>query len=247
MSKIIVKDTEINIIKVGNEDYICITDMIKAKDGDFFITDWLRNRNTLEYIGESFIGDAHNFVIENGATVVKIEYPSNNYFANGVVVIKCASCSAQNSDTEISPLFEAVGYSSSEVVNGYISHTIKVKTETIKQYKNYTGMTVQYGVMASVAASNPLTIENGKVVANGKAVSAEMSNTNYTTLLIKVHGITSNEAMNCNAYVAIDGVITYLCGDEALESPAEKSLNISNDTVEQTNVKAILQETKQYA
>lgn len=25
--------------------------MIRAKDGDFFITDWLRNRNTLEYIG----------------------------------------------------------------------------------------------------------------------------------------------------------------------------------------------------
>ena len=31
--------------------YICLTDMIKAKDGDFFISDWLRNRNTLEYIG----------------------------------------------------------------------------------------------------------------------------------------------------------------------------------------------------
>jgi hypothetical protein len=25
--------------------------MIKAKDGEFFVTDWLRNRNTLEYIG----------------------------------------------------------------------------------------------------------------------------------------------------------------------------------------------------
>ena len=25
--------------------------MIKAKDGDFCISDWLRNRNTLEYIG----------------------------------------------------------------------------------------------------------------------------------------------------------------------------------------------------
>jgi hypothetical protein len=25
--------------------------MIKAKDGDFFVADWLRNRNTLEYIG----------------------------------------------------------------------------------------------------------------------------------------------------------------------------------------------------
>ena len=31
--------------------YICTTDMIKAKDGDFFVTDWLRNRNTLEYLG----------------------------------------------------------------------------------------------------------------------------------------------------------------------------------------------------
>lgn len=25
--------------------------MLKAKDGDFFISDWLRNRNTLEYLG----------------------------------------------------------------------------------------------------------------------------------------------------------------------------------------------------
>jgi hypothetical protein len=24
--------------------------MIKAKDGEFFVADWLRNRNTLEYI-----------------------------------------------------------------------------------------------------------------------------------------------------------------------------------------------------
>ena len=34
-----------------NEDYMCITDMLKFKDGDFFVSDWLRNRNTLEYIG----------------------------------------------------------------------------------------------------------------------------------------------------------------------------------------------------
>lgn len=51
MSKIVVKDTDINIQRINNEDYICITDMLKAKDGEFFITDWLRNRNTLEYIG----------------------------------------------------------------------------------------------------------------------------------------------------------------------------------------------------
>ena len=51
MAKITVKDTEITVINVKDEDYFCLTDMIKAKDGDFFITDWLRNRNTLEYIG----------------------------------------------------------------------------------------------------------------------------------------------------------------------------------------------------
>ena len=51
MAKITVHTTEVNIIKVGGEDYICLTDMLRAKDGDFFITDWLRNRNTLEYIG----------------------------------------------------------------------------------------------------------------------------------------------------------------------------------------------------
>ena len=51
MAKLKVNDTEVNIVKVEGEDYICITDMLKAKDGDFFITDWLRNRNTLEFIG----------------------------------------------------------------------------------------------------------------------------------------------------------------------------------------------------
>ena len=51
MAKIKILDTEISIVKLEQEDYICITDMIKAKDGDFFVTDWLRNRNTLEYLG----------------------------------------------------------------------------------------------------------------------------------------------------------------------------------------------------
>lgn len=51
MAKIKVQDTEVTVVKVNNEDYFCLTDMIKAKDGDFFVTDWLRNRNTLEYLG----------------------------------------------------------------------------------------------------------------------------------------------------------------------------------------------------
>ena len=51
MAKITVNDTEISVLQVNNEDYLCLTDMLKAKDGDFFITEWLRHRNTLEFIG----------------------------------------------------------------------------------------------------------------------------------------------------------------------------------------------------
>ena len=51
MAKITVLETQINVIQIDKEDYICLTDMLKAKDGEFFVTDWLRNRNTLEYIG----------------------------------------------------------------------------------------------------------------------------------------------------------------------------------------------------
>jgi len=48
--KIKVEDKVISIIKKEEQDYICLTDMLKAKDGSFFITDWLRNRNTLEFL-----------------------------------------------------------------------------------------------------------------------------------------------------------------------------------------------------
>ncbi len=46
-----VLDTEITVVKVQEQDYISLTDMLKAKDGDFFISDWLRNRNTVEFLG----------------------------------------------------------------------------------------------------------------------------------------------------------------------------------------------------
>jgi len=41
----------ISILSHQDEDFISLTDMMKAKDGDFFISDWLRNRNTVEFLG----------------------------------------------------------------------------------------------------------------------------------------------------------------------------------------------------
>ena len=46
-----VRNISVSLIEYQNEDYISLTDMIKAKEGDFFISDWLRNRNTVEYLG----------------------------------------------------------------------------------------------------------------------------------------------------------------------------------------------------
>jgi len=49
--KITVKGAKINIYSQSEDDFISLTDMLKAKDGDFFISDRLRNRNTVEFLG----------------------------------------------------------------------------------------------------------------------------------------------------------------------------------------------------
>lgn len=49
--KLIVSGAEITVTTIDDKDYISLTDMLKAKDGDFFISDWLRNRNTVEFLG----------------------------------------------------------------------------------------------------------------------------------------------------------------------------------------------------
>ncbi len=51
MPELNVLNQKISYFKINDEDYISITDMIKSKDGNFFVTDWLRNRNTIEFLG----------------------------------------------------------------------------------------------------------------------------------------------------------------------------------------------------
>jgi len=51
MKELKVDNQIINYTRIDNEDYISITDMMKSREGDFFISDWLRNRNTIEFLG----------------------------------------------------------------------------------------------------------------------------------------------------------------------------------------------------
>jgi hypothetical protein len=46
-----VQGTKITVFSQDDMDFISLTDMLTAKDGDFFISDWLRNRNTVEFLG----------------------------------------------------------------------------------------------------------------------------------------------------------------------------------------------------
>jgi len=50
-SVIEVHGTAVSILSSKDGDYISLTDMLEAKDGEFFISDWLRNRNTIEFLG----------------------------------------------------------------------------------------------------------------------------------------------------------------------------------------------------
>ena len=68
----------ISYIKVNGEDYISITDMLKSKDGSFFVTDWLRNRNTIEFLG--ICEELHNSDFNYGEfAIIKSQAGLNNY------------------------------------------------------------------------------------------------------------------------------------------------------------------------
>ena len=54
MAKITVKESDITIIKIDEIDYISLTDIAKVKnpdDANGVIANWMRNRNTIEYLG----------------------------------------------------------------------------------------------------------------------------------------------------------------------------------------------------
>ena len=49
-----VKQTAIRTMKIGDIDYICITDIVKQKnrlEPNAVVGNWMRNRNTIEYLG----------------------------------------------------------------------------------------------------------------------------------------------------------------------------------------------------
>lgn len=73
-----VQGAEVAVTTRLGQDYICLTDMLKAKDGDFFISDWLRNRNTVEFLG--IWETVHNPAFNSGEfATIKSQAGLNSY------------------------------------------------------------------------------------------------------------------------------------------------------------------------
>ncbi len=73
-----VKGVEVSVVDYDEDDFISLTDMLKAKDGDFFISDWLRNRNTVEFLGiwESVYNPKFNY---GEFAIIKSQAGLNSY------------------------------------------------------------------------------------------------------------------------------------------------------------------------
>ncbi|MEI8074731.1 MAG: KilA-N domain-containing protein [Bacteroidota bacterium] len=75
---ITVKGIQIGIKEESGQKFVSLTDMIRAKDGDFFISDWLRNRNTIEFIGIWEVVNNQNFNYGEFA-IIKSQAGLNSY------------------------------------------------------------------------------------------------------------------------------------------------------------------------
>lgn len=78
INKLKVQEQEITVQNSSLGEFISLTDMLKAKDGDFFISDWLRNRNTVEFVGvwESINNPVFNY---GEFAIIKSKAGLNNY------------------------------------------------------------------------------------------------------------------------------------------------------------------------
>ena len=54
----------VKVTKIDGEDYICLTDMAKAYGADKVIDNWLRNKNTIDFLGvwERYNNSDFNFL-----------------------------------------------------------------------------------------------------------------------------------------------------------------------------------------
>ena len=105
-----VRGTEVAVVQQAGQDYISLTDMLKAKDGDFFISDWLRNRNTIEFLG--IWEYVHNPRFNYGEfAVIKSQAGLNSYrpIAEIVEALNVVEAKAWETDKSLRGILKRIG------------------------------------------------------------------------------------------------------------------------------------------
>ena len=96
MAKIHVDNAEITVVEIEEKDYISLTDMVKNIDnGLVLIEKWLRNKNTIEFIGiwegmynaDFNVDEYHNIMSEAGLNrfVMSVKQWTNRTNSKGIV------------------------------------------------------------------------------------------------------------------------------------------------------------------
>ena len=80
-TEIIVKENKVGILRMGNNNYISLTDLAKyqnSSDPSFTVKNWLRRINTIDYIGlwEKLNNNDFNLVEFDQ---IKTEYGKNSF------------------------------------------------------------------------------------------------------------------------------------------------------------------------
>ena len=182
-----------------------------------------------------------------------VHTPSDNitivggdFFAEMTVACPCGveGCSATSVVGTIAPVFEWVGYSRSEFADANGSYAVtqgfKVNRAAAEEYLSYQA-DFSFGIVAAVGVDAPLSLVDGKVVAENGALTAPVSklvNDKLTFVYdyfdIKVVGIPGEgtekgdqrgTAIVFNAYVVANGQIKYLHAGKTYDTAQGTSYN----------------------
>ena len=156
-----------------------------------------------------------------------------SYFApiNFDDVCTRSGCGESVVTSTIAPIFTYQGYSCTEVaINGKysMSQFFKLDDNALAQYKEKTGTTFEYGLVASVSA-NPLAQENEDLIASGKTIIAPSSSFAHDLFGVGLNGITTEQQkatlLSFCAYVVDGGEVFYLDNGETVKTVSQKSFN----------------------
>lgn len=213
MGQLYVKGQPISIIRHNNEDYICLTDMLRSKNGDFFIADWLRNRNTLEFLSiwESMYNPGFNYgefaLIKNlsGLNSFKISVKEWTAKTNAIgVIAKAGRYGGTYAHRDIA--FEFGSWISAEFKLYLIKEFQRLKDKesgTSQLQWNYGRFLskINYKLHTEAIRNNilPVTKLNKEQEGIIYADEAELLN-------MAVFGITSNNWRSANKKAAADGM-----------------------------------------